>query len=39
MKLAEALQERSSLSLHIEQLRSRLSENATVQEGECQLCG
>lgn len=34
MKLAEALQERSDLSLHIEQLRSRLSDNATVQEGE-----
>lgn len=34
MKLAEALQERSDLSLHIEQLRSRLSDNAIVQEGE-----
>ena len=34
MKLAEALQERSDLSLHISQLRSRLSDNATVQEGE-----
>ena len=34
MKLAEALQERSDLSQHIAQLRSRLSMNATVQEGE-----
>ena len=34
MKLAEALQERSDLSLRISQLRSRLSDNATVQEGE-----
>ena len=34
MKLAEALQERSDLSLRIAQLRSRLSVNATVQEGE-----
>ena len=34
MKLAEALQERSDLSQRIAQLRSRLSVNATVQEGE-----
>lgn len=34
MKLAEALQERSDLSQRIAQLRSRLSTNATVQEGE-----
>lgn len=34
MKLAEALQERSDLSQRIAQLRSRLSANATVQEGE-----
>ena len=34
MKLAEALQERSDLSQRIAQLRSRLSMNATVQEGE-----
>lgn len=34
MKLAEALQERSDLSLHISQLRSRLAANAIVQEGE-----
>lgn len=34
MKLAEALQERSDLSLRIEQLRSRLADNAIVQEGE-----
>ena len=34
MKLAEALQERSDLSQRITQLRSRLSANATVQEGE-----
>jgi len=34
MKLAEALQERSDLSQRIAQLRSRLSANATLQEGE-----
>lgn len=34
MKLAEALQERSDLSTKIDQLRARLSANATVQEGE-----
>ena len=34
MKLAEALQERSDLNRRIEQLRYRLSMNATVQEGE-----
>ncbi|MBQ8957452.1 MAG: DIP1984 family protein [Bacteroidales bacterium] len=34
MKLAEALQERSDLSQRIAQLRSRLTVNATVQEGE-----
>ena len=35
MKLAEALQERADLNRKIEQLRSRLSSNAVVQEGEC----
>ena len=34
MKLAEALQERADLNRKIAQLRSRLSANATVQEGE-----
>lgn len=34
MKLAEALQERAELVRRIEQLRSRLSHNAVVQEGE-----
>ena len=34
MKLAEALQERADLNRRIEQLRSRLSSNAVVQEGE-----
>ena len=34
MKLAEALQERADLNIRIEQLRSRLCANATVQEGE-----
>ena len=34
MKLAEALQERADLNRQIEQLRSRLSHNAIVQEGE-----
>jgi hypothetical protein len=34
MKLAEALQERADLSRKIEQLNSRLSSNALVQEGE-----
>lgn len=34
MKLAEALQERADLNVKIEQLRSRLSNNALVQEGE-----
>jgi SMC interacting uncharacterized protein involved in chromosome segregation len=34
MKLAEALQERADLNRRIEQLRYRLSMNATVQEGE-----
>lgn len=34
MKLAEALQERADLSTRIDQLRARLSANATVQEGE-----
>ncbi len=34
MKLAEALQERADLNRRIEQLRSRLNMNATVQEGE-----
>lgn len=34
MKLAEALQERADLNRRIEQLRSKLSVNAIVQEGE-----
>lgn len=34
MKLAEALQERADLNRRIEQLKSRLSNNAMVQEGE-----
>lgn len=34
MKLAEALQERSDLTRRIQQLQSRLNNNATVQEGE-----
>ncbi|MBQ9887005.1 MAG: DIP1984 family protein [Lachnospiraceae bacterium] len=34
MKLAEALQERADLNRQIEQLKSRLSSNAIVQEGE-----
>lgn len=34
MKLAEALQERADLNRKIEQLRSRLTSNALVQEGE-----
>ncbi|MBR1692221.1 MAG: DIP1984 family protein [Lachnospiraceae bacterium] len=34
MKLAEALQERADLNRRIEQLRSRLENNAIVQEGE-----
>ena len=34
MKLAEALQERADLSIRIQQLRSRLENNALVQEGE-----
>lgn len=34
MKLAEALQERADLNRRIEQLRSRLSSNVLVQEGE-----
>ena len=34
MKLAEALQERADLNQRLEQLRSRLNENALVQEGE-----
>lgn len=34
MKLAEALQERADLSKKIDQLRYRLSNNTTVQEGE-----
>ena len=34
MKLAEALQERKDLNVHIEQLRGRLTHNALVQEGE-----
>lgn len=34
MKLAEALQERADLNRRLEMLRSRLSLNATVQEGE-----
>ncbi len=34
MKLAEALQERADLNRKIQQLQSRLNNNATVQEGE-----
>ncbi len=34
MKLAEALQERADLNRNIEQLKSRLANNALVQEGE-----
>ena len=34
MKLAEALQERADLNRRVEQLRSRLVDNAMVQEGE-----
>ena len=34
MKLAEALQERADLNSKINELRSRLSNNTTVQEGE-----
>ncbi len=34
MKLAEALQERADVNKRLEQLRSRLNSNATVQEGE-----
>lgn len=34
MKLAEALQARADLNRHIEQIKSRLSNNAIVQEGE-----
>lgn len=34
MKLAEALQERADLNRRLEQLRVRLCNNATVQEGE-----
>ena len=34
MKLAEALQERSDLNRRIAELRSRLTDNALVQEGE-----
>ena len=34
MKLAEALQERADLNIRIQQLRSRLENNAFVQEGE-----
>lgn len=34
MKLAEALQERADLNRRIDQLKSRLSANALVQEGE-----
>ncbi len=34
MKLAEALQERADLNIRIQQLRSRLENNAIVQEGE-----
>ena len=34
MKLAEALQERADLNVKIEQLRSRLENNAQVEEGE-----
>lgn len=34
MKLAEALQERADINRKLDQLRMRLSRNATVQEGE-----
>lgn len=34
MKLAEALQERADLNIRLQQLRSRLENNALVQEGE-----
>ena len=34
MKLAEALQERADLNAKIDELRRRLGNNATVQEGE-----
>lgn len=34
MKLAEALQERADLNVRIQQLKSRLENNAIVQEGE-----
>ena len=34
MKLAEALQERADLNRKVDQLRNRLSNNCTVQEGE-----
>ena len=34
MKLAEALQERADLNIKLEQLRTRLQNNALVQEGE-----
>lgn len=34
MKLAEALQERADLNRRIQQIKSRLSNNAVVQEGE-----
>ncbi|MBR0134774.1 MAG: DIP1984 family protein [Clostridia bacterium] len=34
MKLAEALQERADINRRVDQLRYRLSRNATVQEGE-----
>ena len=34
MKLAEALQERADLRTKIDELRSRLTNNALVQEGE-----
>lgn len=33
MKLAEALQERADLNKKIEQLRSRITSNALMQEG------
>ena len=48
MKLAEALQERADLNKKIEQLRSRITSNALMQEGQiwqlyqtvncCQIC-
>ena len=34
MKLAEALQERADLNRQLEQMKMRLYNNATVQEGE-----